>query len=180
MRYLTFILIMSGLATACVGEVEFVGFTESTEGKRFVLRDTKENKASEWLLLEQSFAGVRLVAYDPKREVLTVETEARRFELPLRTPRVQSGNGADQALDSPRKFKVGSVTIKAVGDIAFPEAVVTEAMQIRPGGTFDEKSLDQDIRSIYRTGKFKFVEVKHEKRSDDAFNLVVIVTPKSP
>jgi hypothetical protein len=163
-----------------VGQVEFVGFADSAEGMRFVLKDSQENKASDWLHLEQSFRGIRLVAYDAQREILTVEKEGSRLELPLRTPQVQSGSPSAQASDTPRKYRVGSIVIKAPGDTSPPEAVVKGAMQIRPGGTFDEKTLDQDIRSIYRTGQFKFVEVKHEQRKDGTLDLVVIVTPKSP
>ena len=70
--------------------------------------------------------------------------------------------------------------IKAADDLAITEKLVLDAMQIRPGGTYDEKSLDQDIRSIYRTGQFKFVEIRHEPRDPDTYNLIVIVTPKSP
>ena len=178
MRYPIWILILSGLSAASFGQIEFVGFTNSDEGIRFVLNDTKENRASEWLRLEQSFRGFKLVAYDPQRELLTVEKEGGRFELPLRTPVAQSPTTSKQIVDEPRKYKVGGVIIKAAGDVAFPEKVVQDAMQIRPGGTFDEKSLDQDIRSIYRTGQFKFVEIKHEKRTPGSFDLVVIVTPK--
>jgi hypothetical protein len=163
-----------------LGQVEFVGFANSGEGMRFVLKDAKQNISSEWLRLEQSFRGVRLVAYDAQREILTVEKEGSRLELPLRTPRVQSGTRSIQPANTPRKYRVGSVVIKATGDISPPEAVVKGAMQTRSGGPFDETTLDQDIRSIHRTGQFKFVEIKHQQRSDGTVDLLVIVTPNSP
>lgn len=51
-------------------------------------------------------------------------------------------------------------------------------MQLREGGEFDEVSLDKDIRSLYRTGLFEFIEVKHENVDLNTFNLVIEVTPK--
>ncbi len=58
------------------------------------------------------------------------------------------------------------------------EQVVRANMQIREGGEFDEVILDRDIRSLYRTGLFEFIEVKHEPVDPTTFNLVVEVTPK--
>ena len=179
MRYPLFTLVFGVFAATCFGHVEFVGFTSSEEGMRFVLKDTKENRTSEWLRLEQSFRGFKLVAYDPSRELLTVESEGGRLVMPLRASQVQSALPSKQTADEPKKYKVGNVIIKAAGDGTFSEKIVLDAMQIRSGGTFDAKALDQDIRSIYRTGQFKFVEVRHEPRGPESFNLIVTVIPKS-
>ena len=75
-------------------------------------------------------------------------------------------------------YKVGTVTIKFVGTANVNEQVVRANMQIREGGEFDEVILDRDIRSLYRTGLFEFIEVKHEAVDALTFNLVVEVTPK--
>lgn len=75
-------------------------------------------------------------------------------------------------------YKVGTVTIKFVGTANVNEQVVRANMQIREGGEFDEVILDRDIRSLYRTGLFEFIEVKHEAVDATMFNLVVEVTPK--
>jgi len=75
-------------------------------------------------------------------------------------------------------YKVGTVTIKFVGTANVNEQVVRANMQIREGGEFDEVILDRDIRSLYRTGLFEFIEVKHEPVDAQTFNLVVEVTPK--
>ncbi|MBL9202127.1 MAG: outer membrane protein assembly factor BamA [Opitutaceae bacterium] len=75
-------------------------------------------------------------------------------------------------------YKVGTVTIKFVGTANVNEQVVRANMQIRDGGDFDEVVLDRDIRSLYRTGLFEFIEVKHEPVNPTTFNLVVEVTPK--
>ena len=75
-------------------------------------------------------------------------------------------------------YKVGTVTIKFVGTANVNEQVVRANMQIRDGGEFDEVMLDRDIRSLYRTGLFEFVEFKTEEIGPQAFNVVVEVTPK--
>jgi outer membrane protein insertion porin family len=77
-------------------------------------------------------------------------------------------------------FKVGTVTIKFVGTANVNEQVVRANMQIREGGEADEVILDRDIRSLYRTGLFEFVEIKYEpvEGQPNTVNLVVEVTPK--
>jgi outer membrane protein insertion porin family len=77
-------------------------------------------------------------------------------------------------------YKIGSVTIKFVGTANVNEQVVRANMAMREGGDFDEVILDRDIRSLYRTGLFEFVEVKYEQLdpSGRVYNLVIEVTPK--
>lgn len=75
-------------------------------------------------------------------------------------------------------YKAVTVTIKFVGTANVNEQVVRANMQIREGGDFDELMLDRDIRSLYRTGLFEFVEFKTEEIGPQAFNVVVEVTPK--
>ncbi len=96
--------------------------------------------------------------------------------------KAQGGAQAPQSTQAIRPmapaYKVGSVTIKFVGTANVNEQVVRANMQIREGGEFDEVILDRDIRSLYRTGLFEFIEVKHEAVDAQTFNLVVEVTPK--
>jgi outer membrane protein insertion porin family len=75
-------------------------------------------------------------------------------------------------------FKVGTITIKFVGTASVNDQVVRANMQLREGGDFDEVTLDRDIRSLYRTGLFEFIEVKHEMVDERTSNIVVEVTPK--
>jgi outer membrane protein insertion porin family len=86
--------------------------------------------------------------------------------------------GGQQTPQAPQTYKVGTVTIKFVGTANVNEQVVRANMQIREGGEFDEVILDRDIRSLYKTGLFEFIEVKHEAVDPTTFNLVVEVTPK--
>lgn len=75
-------------------------------------------------------------------------------------------------------FKIGTIAVKFVGTANVNEQVVRANMQLREGGEFDELTLDRDIRSLYRTGLFEFIEVKNEQVDSTVFNLVVEVTPK--
>ncbi len=96
--------------------------------------------------------------------------------------KAQGGAQAPQSSQAIRPvapaYKVGTVTIKFVGTANVNDQVVRANMQIREGGEFDEIILDRDIRSLYRTGLFEFIEVKHEAVDAVTFNLVVEVTPK--
>lgn len=73
---------------------------------------------------------------------------------------------------------VGTVTVKFVGSANVNEQVVRANMQVREGGELDDAMIDGDIRSLYRTGLFEFIEVKRERRPDQTVNLLVEVTPK--
>ncbi len=75
-------------------------------------------------------------------------------------------------------YKVGSVTVKFVGTANVNEQVVRANMQVREGGDLDDTMLDRDIRSLYKTGLFEFIEIKREATDGKTFNLVVEVTPK--
>lgn len=83
-----------------------------------------------------------------------------------------------QARQEEPVYKVGTVTVKFIGTAIVSEQVVRANMQIREGGDLDDAMLDRDIRSLYRTGLFEFIEIKREAVNDRVFNLVVEVTPK--
>lgn len=74
--------------------------------------------------------------------------------------------------------RVGTITVKFVGAANVNEQVVRANMQVREGGPLDETMIDGDIRSLYRTGLFEFIEVKRDVGNDQSVNLVYEVTPK--
>ena len=74
-------------------------------------------------------------------------------------------------------YRIGSVNVKFVGTAIVDEQVVRANMQIREGAELDDATLDSDIRSLYRTGLFEFIEIKRETRGTTV-NLVVELTPK--
>lgn len=75
-------------------------------------------------------------------------------------------------------YHVGTITIKFLGAANVNEEVVRANMQIREGGSLDDMMIDRDIRALYRTGLFEFIEVKRESLGNGVFNLVVEITPK--
>ncbi|MEO6995500.1 MAG: POTRA domain-containing protein, partial [Lacunisphaera sp.] len=57
---------------------------------------------------------------------------------------------------------VGTITIKFVGMANVSEQIVRANIALREGSELDEALIDRDIRSLYRTGLFEFIEVKRE------------------
>ncbi len=74
--------------------------------------------------------------------------------------------------------KIGTVTVKFVGVANVSEQIVRANMAVREAAELDEAIIDRDIRSLYKTGLFEFIEVKRETLPGNIVNLVVEVTPK--
>jgi outer membrane protein insertion porin family len=75
-------------------------------------------------------------------------------------------------------YRVGTVTIKFVGMANVSEQIVRANMALREDTELDEALIDRDIRSLYRTNLFEFIEVKREQVGTNVVNLVFEVTPK--
>ena len=73
---------------------------------------------------------------------------------------------------------IGTITVKFVGMANVSEQVVRANMALREDTDLDEALIDRDIRSLYKTGLFEFIEVKREALPGNAVNLVLEVTPK--
>ncbi len=74
--------------------------------------------------------------------------------------------------------KVGNVAVKFIGIANVSEQIVRANIQMKTGSDYDEGLIDRDIRSLYRTGLFEFIEVKREELPNNTVNLVYEVTPK--
>ncbi len=75
-------------------------------------------------------------------------------------------------------FKVGTITVKFVGTANVNEQIVRANVQMHEGGDLDETMIDRDIKSLYRTNLFEYVQVKHEPVvGQNTINLVIEVTP---
>jgi outer membrane protein insertion porin family len=85
---------------------------------------------------------------------------------------------AQQGGDNAPALKVGTITIKFVGTANVNEQVVRANIQVREGGDLDETMLDRDIRALYKTGLFEFIEIQREAVDSRTYNLVFQVTPK--
>lgn len=99
-----------------------------------------------------------------------------RLVLGLALLVVSGGLGLAQTAAS--NFKVGSLTVKFIGAANVSEDVVRANMQVREGIDLDDTLIDQDIRSLYKTNLFEFIEVKRDVRPDRTVNLVFELTPK--
>ncbi|MDP1581195.1 MAG: outer membrane protein assembly factor BamA [Candidatus Didemnitutus sp.] len=75
-------------------------------------------------------------------------------------------------------LQIGTIDVKFVGAANVSEQVVRANMALREGTVLDESLIDRDIRSLYRTGLFEFIEVKREARPSNTVNLLIEVTPK--
>ena len=73
---------------------------------------------------------------------------------------------------------IGTITIKFVGMANVSEQIVRANMALREDTELDEALIDRDIRSLYKTGLFEFIETKREARPGNVVNLVLEVTPK--
>ncbi|MFI5335459.1 MAG: outer membrane protein assembly factor BamA [Opitutales bacterium] len=74
--------------------------------------------------------------------------------------------------------RIGNINIKFVGVSNVSEQVVRANMALREGNDLDEAVIDRDIRSLYKTGLFEFIEVKRENLPGNVVNLLIEVTPK--
>lgn len=74
--------------------------------------------------------------------------------------------------------RIGTVSVKFVGTSTVSEDVVRANIQVRDGAELDDVTIDRDIRALYRTGLFEFIEVKREAVSETVFNLLFEITPK--
>jgi outer membrane protein insertion porin family len=108
---------------------------------------------------------------------------AGRAMLRAQTAPLPPANTSDQA-GAPNEeaagvgHKIGTITVKFVGTANVNAQIVRANMQVTEGGDIDDTILDRDIRSLYKTGLFEFIETKWQKVDDKTYNLVVEVTPK--
>ncbi|MFT3782773.1 MAG: outer membrane protein assembly factor BamA [Nibricoccus sp.] len=75
-------------------------------------------------------------------------------------------------------YKIGTIAVRFVGVANVSEQVVRANMQIREGTDLNDTLIDRDIRSLYKTGLFEFIEVKREVLPNRVINLAIEVTPK--
>ena len=73
---------------------------------------------------------------------------------------------------------MGTLTIKFVGTANVNEQVVRANIQMHEGSDLDDTMIDRDIRALYKTGLFEFIEIKREQVDPKTINLVIEVTPK--
>lgn len=94
--------------------------------------------------------------------------------------RLQAQSTVDGGLSEmkPEEARIGKITVKFIGLSNVGEQVVRANMALREDTQLDESLIDRDIRTLYRTGLFEFIEMKRESRPGNVVNLVLAVTPK--
>jgi len=80
--------------------------------------------------------------------------------------------------EAPVSYRINKLTVRFNGTANVNEQVVRANMAVREGTEVDDAMIDRDIRSLYRTGLFEFIEIKRETLDNHSINLVVEVTPK--
>lgn len=95
MRY-SVLLVAFGLSIASArADLALDGFMVNSGHPLFVLSDEKA-KESDWITIGQVFEGFKVVAFDPKLEVLVVEKDGKRQELRLRESNIRDANAEDR------------------------------------------------------------------------------------
>ena len=74
----------------------------------------------------------------------------------------QIGPGGQAGQAAPA-LQVGSLAVRFVGTANVSEDVVRANIQMRSGGAVDDTIIGRDIRSLYRTGLFEFIEVFYNR-----------------
>jgi hypothetical protein len=102
-------------SSTCFAELEFSGYIKFGEKSKFVLTDTERKKTSDWLNLGQSFEDSTPIAFDQKKEILSVRKGDLIVKLPLKPSHVRESK---EGLADFRSFfgKQGAITAKDVED----------------------------------------------------------------
>lgn len=80
--------------------------------------------------------------------------------------------------DSANAVRVGQITVRFNGPATVSADVVRANMQLQEGARLEDSLIDRDIRSLYRTGQFEFIEFKRGELVGGRVDLVVEITSK--
>lgn len=74
--------------------------------------------------------------------------------------------------------RVGTISVRFTGPATVAEQVVRANMQLQENSVLEDALIDRDIRSLYRTGLFEFIEFKRGQLVNGKVDLVVEITSK--
>ncbi|TVR52878.1 MAG: outer membrane protein assembly factor BamA [Puniceicoccaceae bacterium] len=80
--------------------------------------------------------------------------------------------------DSEEQPVIREIIVQFSGLANVTEEVVRSNMALREGQRFDDLAVDRDIRSLYRTGLFDFIEVRRAPAPNGQVDLIFDVRPK--
>ncbi len=113
------------------------------------------------------------------RLALTVSLLAASALAPLAAQPVGGGAVPVAPSSAPQnQVRVGEITVRFNGPANVSEQLVLANMQLQTGSALEDALIDRDIRSLYRTGQFEFIEFKRGALQNGRVDLVVEVTPK--
>lgn len=127
-----------------------------------VLKTTLSNSATRWL----------------SRLVLTASLFVAPLWAPLSAQPVGGGAGPVAPSDNASAVRVGDIAVRFTGPATVSEQVVRANMQLQAGSILEDSLIDRDIRSLYRTGQFEFIEFKRGELVAGRVDLVVEITSK--
>jgi hypothetical protein len=89
----TWVSITAALLVTSVGHatLEFSAYARIGRESEFVVTDLEAGKSSAWIALGQTFSGYTLVAFDEKKQVLSVRKDNAITELVLKPASVKEG-----------------------------------------------------------------------------------------
>ena len=113
------------------------------------------------------------------RLALTVSLLAAPALAPLAAQPVGGGAVPVAPSSAPQnQVRVGEITVRFNGPANVSEQLVLANMQLQTGSALEDALIDRDIRSLYRTGQFEFIEFKRGTLQNGRVDLVVEVTSK--
>lgn len=80
--------------------------------------------------------------------------------------------------EEPSAPKIGEITVNFTGLSNVNVEVVRANMSIREGEDFNQIAIDRDIRNLYKTRLFEFIEVRLKPRSQELVDVIFDVRPK--
>ena len=111
------------------------------------------------------------------RLALTLSLFAAVASVPLVAQPV-AGGAVPVAPAPSNAARVGQITVRFNGPATVSEQVVRANMQLQEGSVLEDALIDRDIRSLYRTGQFEFIEFKRGALVNGKVDLVVEITSK--
>ena len=91
MKTITAFLLLLAVCAEGRAALQFEGFLSDSGSVRFVLSNSESGRRSPWLSIGDSFEGHKVVSFDAKSEVLTLQTARETLRLFLKPPATTEG-----------------------------------------------------------------------------------------
>ena len=87
------------------------------------------------------------------------------------------GQTAGKPVDE-QTLTINRITYKIEGPKTISEDAITAHVRLRKGMKFDQKSLDQSIRSLYETGLYDIIDATRTASSNGGMDIEFLIVPK--